>query len=112
MSFRRAKNGCSSEIKFWNKYVYHEWDSGRYTTEALGRKLNKMAWIHASVVDVKHVCSVEIMLTDWTLYENGWVVKGDQNQHLFYYKCQIGNYGDKRPQALEYLKKNKLKNIK
>tara|TARA_B100000767_G_C19568477_1_gene452184 strand:- start:325 stop:657 length:333 start_codon:yes stop_codon:yes gene_type:complete len=107
MSLRRAKNGTGGEIKFCNKYVYHEWDSGRYTMETLGRKMNKTVWIHDSVEDVpnwKHVCSVEIMLTDWTMYENGWVVKGDQNQHLFYYKCQIRNYGDKRPQALEYLK--------
>ena len=104
MNLHRAENGLSSEIKFGGKYVYHEWKSGRYTMENLGCELNKMAWIHASVENVKHAYSVEIMLTDWTLYENGWFVKGGQNQHLFYYKSQIGNYGDKRPQALEYLK--------
>ena len=105
MNLRRAKNGCGSEIKFGGKYVYHEWETGRHTTETLGRKTNKTAWIHASVMDAKHAYSVEIMLTDWTLYENGWVVKGDENQHLYYYKCQIGQCGDKRPKALEYLKK-------
>jgi len=101
MGLRRAQNGCGGEIKFCKKYVYHEWESGRYTMGELGRELNKMAWIHASVGDVY---SVEIMLMDWTMYENGWLVKGDKNQHLFYYKCQIGTYGTRRPKALEYLK--------
>lgn len=94
MGLRRAKNGYGDEIKFCNRYVYHKWDTGQYSEQALGRKMDKKQWIFEHVTDAKHAFSVNILLTDWSVYENG-------------YKCQIGNWGLYAPEALEYLKNMK-----
>lgn len=100
---RRALDGCNGEIKIDGKYVYHEWDRGGYPMSELGRKLDKLSWITEQVVDAQHVEAVKKMLVDWELYENGWLVVGYSNQHLFYYKCQIGQ-NRTTPKELEYLK--------
>lgn len=107
MGLRRAKNGYGDEIKFCNRYVYHKWDTGQYSEQALGRKMDKKQWIFEHVTDAVHAFSVNILLSDWSVYENGWLVDGDSNQNLFYYKCQIGNWGLYAPEALEYLKNMK-----
>ena len=53
-----------------------------------------------SVVDPNLVKDVQIMLTDWDLYENGWYVSSFKNTQLFYHLCQIGI--SKRPIELNY----------
>jgi len=107
MSLRRAKNGTGGEITLCNKYVYHKWDTGQYSEQTLGRGINKKEWIFEHVKDAEHTRLVNILLADWSVYENGWLVDGDSNQNLFYYKCQIGNCGQYAPEALEYLKNMK-----
>lgn len=113
---RAAKNGCSSEIKFKGKKVYHEWDNGIQKSK-LGIKLNKEEWIINNIKDVMIVDAVRDvinLLLDWELYENGWEVvyhekdnmgrSGYKNKHLFYYLQQLGDWGHFRPKELEYLK--------
>ena len=41
--------------------------------------------------EAKHVDEVQKMLVDWELYENGWFIVGYSNNHLFNYRCQLGN---------------------
>jgi len=100
---RRAKNGCNGEIQFDGKYVHHRWDWGGRAVSELGPQMDKNTWINEHVVDAKHVDEVQKMLVDWELYENGWFIVGYSNNHLFNYRCQLGN--PRRPKALEYLKK-------
>ena len=103
---RAAKNGCSSDIKFTGKKVYHEWFCG-INKSYLGEKLNKNEFLK-NLVDEKNLESVENLMIDWVLYENGWLVElhGDdyKNKHLFYYLQQMGDYGRYRPKELEYFK--------
>jgi hypothetical protein len=87
---RRAKNGCNCEIQFDGKYVYHRWDRSGHNVSELGPKMDKNTWIKEHVVDAKHV-DVQKMLVDWELYENGWFIVGYSNNHLFNYRCQLGN---------------------
>ena len=42
------------------------------------------------------------MMIDWDLYEGGWVVSSYDNPGLFYYLCQIGDWGARKPKELEY----------
>jgi hypothetical protein len=101
---RAAKNGCSSEIKFTGKKVYYDWDNG-VSMSFLGAKLNKTAFLKTKVDECK-LTAVEKLMEDWHLYENGWYVfypkGGFKNKYLFYYLCQIGDYGHYRPRELEY----------
>jgi hypothetical protein len=98
---RRALNGCNGEIKFDKLYVYHQWDGAAHTMSELGPKMDKSSWVTEHVVDAKHVNDVKKMLVDWELYENGWLVVGYSNSHLFSYRCQLGN--SQEPNALQYL---------
>ena len=36
---RAAKNGCGTDIKFYEKKVYHKWDRSDITINDLGLKL-------------------------------------------------------------------------
>ena len=102
---RAAKNGCSSEITFKGKKVYHDWDYG-IKFSSLGEKLNKDEWIINNVNDESKIGDVQKMFVDWQLYENGWYVQygdGYKNEHLFYYLQQMRGYGRIRPKELEYL---------
>ena len=101
---RAAKNGCSSDIRFYGKKVYHKWDRGDITISDLGLKLMKDIWIKENIKDISYYSAVESMLTDWKLYENGWYISKYDNKHLFYYLCQMGNYGFHRPDTLNCLK--------
>ena len=103
---RSARNGCASEITFKGKKVYHEWDWG-VNKSYLGKKLNKTEFLK-NLVDETNLESVENLMIDWVLYENGWLVEltGDdyKNGHLFYYFTQMRGYGGHRPKELEYFK--------
>lgn len=102
---RAAKNGCGTDIKFYEKKVYHKWDRSDITINDLGLKLMKDIWIKQNIIDPSYYSEVESMLTDWKLYENGWYISKYDNKHLFYYKTQMANYGCDRPRTLDCLKK-------
>ena len=80
---RAAKNGCSGDIRFYGKKVYHEWDRGDITVNDLGLKLMKDIWIKQNIKDPSYYSAVESMLTDWKLYENGWYISKFDNKHLY-----------------------------
>lgn len=102
-TLRRALNGCSGEVSLKNIPVYHEWHTGIAASE-LGSKVSKMEWVQENVTDPPKMQEVVSMLTDWTLYEHGWVVHTTTgHEDLMYYLCQIGNYGSHRPPALAFL---------
>ena len=106
---RAALNGCNSKISLKGKQIYHYWSSGS-SPSMLGEKLNKNEWIQDNITDEQYTDKIEWLLADWEPYENGWLVTTSdsgtyRNEHLFYYKCQMGNYGSHRPQELEYLTK-------
>ena len=105
---RAAKNGCSSEIEFHGKKIYHDWDTATTHKSKLGMKLCKIKWIENNVTDKSKLSEVMHLFIDWELYENGWYIpygNGYKNKHLFYYFQQMGNYGYHRPEALDYLSK-------
>lgn len=105
MSFiRNAKNGCNSEVKFFDIPVYNKCDQG-YNLDILGEKLDKNLWITERLKDKSKLEDVSEMLIDWELYENGWLIISYTNKELFYYKCQIGNYGCYKPENLQYITK-------
>ena len=101
---RSAKNGCASDITFQGKKVYFDWDYG-IPLSSLGTKLDKTVFLK-NLVNDNNLESVENMLADWHLYENGWHViypdGGYKNKQLFYYLCQLGI--QTRPEALAYFK--------
>ena len=111
---RAALNGCNGKISLKGKQIYHYWMSGS-SPSILGQKLNKNEWIQDNITDEQYTDKIQWLLADWEPYENGWLVSpGDypvlvhskyRNNHLFYYKCQMGNYGSHRPQELDYLTK-------
>ena len=120
---RAAKNGCSSEINFHGKKVYHDWESSSIPKSHLGKKLDKIEFLKPMVHDSTSIVSVqywygpgtqtkleavEKLIIDWELYENGWHVAypdgGYKNKHLFYYLQQFGTTN--RPEALDYLSKD------
>ena len=105
---RAAKNGCSSEITFKGKKVYHDWESSRIPNSHLGKKLDKVNFLKPMIPDCTQTKleAVEKLMIDWELYENGWYVAypdgGYKNKHLFYYLQQMGGYGGNRPKELKY----------
>ena len=96
-----AKNGYSKNIKFFGKLVYYSW-SDNSNISLLGKKLDKDILIKNNIIDKCNISSVQYLLTDWELYENGWFIRTYRNPHLFYYKCDIGT--NSYPPALNYLK--------
>tara|TARA_B100000795_G_C22717718_1_gene406165 strand:- start:574 stop:963 length:390 start_codon:yes stop_codon:yes gene_type:complete len=109
---RNAKNGCNTEVKFRGKKVYYTWevwDTG-IAFSMLGNELDTEDFVKNQITDESYLGSVQNLLVDWKLYENGWLVDKYQNQHLFYYLCQMGNYGRYRPKELEYFKDLKIMN--
>lgn len=101
---RAAKNGCSSEIKFTGKKVYHDWENSAIPKSHLGEKLNKQEFLK-EMVDKTHLPVVEKLMIDWEVYENGWHVEypdgGYKNKNLFYYLQQFIR---DRPEELKYFK--------
>tara|TARA_X000000368_G_scaffold302037_1_gene240690 strand:- start:157 stop:480 length:324 start_codon:yes stop_codon:yes gene_type:complete len=105
---RAAKNGCSSEITFKGKKVYHDWENSSIPKSHLGEKLDKVEFLKEYLLDESHLPAIEKLMIDWELYENGWHVvypdEGYKNEHLFYYLQQMHGYGSHRPKELEYFK--------
>ena len=99
---RRALNGCNGGISVRGLPVYHEWDAGAYEDSILGSKADKPAWIDANITDASKKPEVTALLAGWDLYDHGWVHRGS-NKDLYYYLCQIGDYGMHRPPAFDYL---------
>ena len=97
-----AKNGCNNLIKFQEKNVYFDSDSG-IEKSSLGTKLDKISYLE-SKVDSSNLPAVSNLMTDWELYENGWFINSYDNKDLFYYLAQIGNYGFHRPKELDYFR--------
>ena len=95
-----AKNGCASIITFREKKVFYSLDSG-ISKSSLGTKLCKTEYLKANV-DESNFNAVQKLMIDWELYENGWFINSYENKHLFYYLCQIGDYGYHRPKELDY----------
>jgi hypothetical protein len=103
---RPAKNGCATNITFRGIPVYHSWDYG-LKISTLGKKKEKEEkeyFIKMHLTEESYLRPVQKLLIDWDLYENGWLVDKYQNKHLFYYLCQMGNYGSHRPIELTYFK--------
>ena len=103
MFIRNAKNGCASDVEFRGKSLYYEWDYGMDILK-LGEQLDKDEYIKTHLNDSSKLKDVELLFTDWDLYEKGWFVNRYENVHLFNYLCQMGNYGHHRPKGLKYLK--------
>ena len=104
---RAAKNGCSSEITFKGRKVYHDWDNSKIPKSYLGEKLDKTGFLKEILIDESHLPDIEKLMIDWVLYENGWHVPyndGYKNKHLFYYLTQMHGYGKYRPKELKYFK--------
>ena len=97
---RRAKNGCGYDVTFSGIPVYQTYSAG-FRKSILGNKLDKNVWINNNVNDKNYINDVSSMLVDWELYENGWLVNPHKNNHLFYYRCQIGL--STRPEQLDYI---------
>ena len=102
---RAGKNGCSSDVIFYGRKIYHDWDSGIPITE-LGQKLDKKQWLKNTITDESKLDKVLNLFIDWNLYENGWYIpykNGYKNEHLWYYLSQMCGYSGHRPKVLAYL---------
>lgn len=112
-TIRAAQNGTGASVQLCGIGIYHVFEPlGRLSLSELGAELDKDAFIHSRVSDEKATL-VKDMLVDWRLYEHGWLVSVDdsgsyRNEKLFYYKCQMGNYGLYKPEALNLLQANVL----
>ena len=82
-----------------NKKIFHK----NFATKKfkLGQHLNKNEWCFMNVKNIEYLQAVKIMLIDWELYENGWLINSYHNIMLFNYVCNISS---KKPIALTYLK--------
>jgi len=106
---RAALNGCNGTVSLKGKQIYHRWSVGE-SPDILGQSLDKSDWIKNNITDEQYTDNIEWLLADWQLYENGWLVTTQDsgvysNNHLFYYKSQIGTRGYQRPHELDYLTK-------
>lgn len=106
---RKAKSGTVGDIKLCGMDVYHKYEAlSTAEMSVLGARMDKDAFICSRVLEPKDQQRVRDMLADWQLYEHGWLVTTDElgnfrNNHLFYFKCQIGDYGSHKPEALQLL---------
>lgn len=100
-TLRRAQDGGGNEVSFMKKPVYHYSLCGDpplvYSTY-----LDKKQWIRNNIKNEDNYNMVYFMMIDWDLYEGGWVVTSYDNPGLFYYLCQIGDWGVRKPKELEY----------
>ena len=109
---RAGRNGCASEVIFYGRKIYHDWDDaagGDAYKSDLGMKLCTIKWIENKVTDKSKLKEVIDLFSDWQLYENGWYVPygdGYKNEHLWYYLTQNCGYSGNRPKALDYLSKD------
>ena len=106
---RKAKDGCAGEIQLCGMDVYHQFEPlATAKMSELGAPMDMDAFLCGRGLEPKDQQRVRDMLADWQLYEHGWLVTTDgsgnfRNEHLFYFKCQMGNYGLHKPEALHLL---------
>ena len=98
---RRARDGCDNEVNFMKKPVYH-YSMLMDPPLVYSTILDKKQWIRDNINNDENYDMVSFMLIDWELYEGGWVVSSYDNPGLFYYLCQIGDWGVRKPKELEY----------
>lgn len=98
---RNVRNGCNDEVQFCKKNVYHKYCVGE-TYDILGFKLEKDEWIKNNIENPEYEEDVTIMLKDWELYKNGWLINGIENVALYYYLAQLGR--SSRPKELSHIK--------
>lgn len=98
---RRALNGYNEKISLMGIPVYNDWMVGQ-EYDILGNRLDKKQWIIDNISEEDKYEAISFMLVDWYLYENGWFIASYKNKHLYKYLCQIGNWGNHRPEELEY----------
>ena len=96
-----ALDGCCRRVMFLGKPVYYAWQNN---LPEFGTELDKNAIIEENLRNEENESKFKInmLLTDWTLYDNAWLVNGTKNTHLFYYLCQIGQVSE--PCQLKLLK--------
>ena len=70
---RNVRNGYNGHVKFCKKNVYHKFSVGE-TYDILGFKLEKDEWIKNNIENPEYEEDVTIMLKDWELYKNGWLI--------------------------------------
>ena len=70
---RAAKNGCSSEIKFKGRKVYHDWKHSSIPKSHLGENLNKIEFLKENLVDESHLPAIEKLMIDWELYDKYFI---------------------------------------
>lgn len=115
-NIQRAKNK-DGDVSFLGKPVYYPLDKGSHDIKCLGESLQKNRWI--SILHLKDVDpqlndnnralaiheqgnDLNVLLMDWALFKNGWLVVGEAYVKLFNYLCQRDGFD--RPKALEHLK--------
>ena len=103
MPLRRALNGYNGEVSVRGLPVYHQWPTGDHEDSILGSAMDKSEWIDANITDASKKPEVTTLLSDWDLYEHGWLMNRGDNVNLYYYLCQMGNYGSHRPPAFDYI---------
>ena len=98
---RNVLNGYNEKVKFSKKIVYHKFSKGK-SYDILGFKLEKDEWIKNNIENPEYEGDVTIMLEDWELYKNGWLINGIKNVNLYHYFAQLGRTS--RPKELSYIK--------
>ena len=98
---RRARDGCNNEVSFM-KYPVYYYSMHMDPPLVYSTILDKNQWIRDNINNEENYDMVSFMLIDWELYEGGWVVSSYDNPGLFYYLCQIGDWGVRKPKELEY----------
>ena len=100
-TLNRAKDGGGNDVSFMKKPVY-QYSMQMDPPLVYSTRLDKKEWIRNNIIDPDNYEMVSFMLIDWDLYEGGWVVASYDNPGLFYYLCQIGNWGSHIPKELQY----------
>ena len=100
-TLRRAQDGGGNEVSFMKKPVYH-YSLSEDPPLVYSTILDKKQWIRDNINNDENYDMVSFMLIDWELYEGGWVVSSYDNPSLFYYLCQIGDWGARKPKELQY----------
>ena len=102
---RKSLNGYNDAIRVCGKHVYYKFEPLATTKMSeLGALKDKDAFICSGISSSKDQEIVKKMLTQWQLYENGWLVQQDESG-LHYYLRQISYV---EPEALRLLEEATL----
>lgn len=97
---KQAKTGTGTVVVFNGLPVYYDFSESN-GPNILGPENEKTKWIDSMSNDPDSQESLNLLLTDWKLYERGWFVFDTDDNRLFNYLCQIGN--NRRPVELSIL---------